>query len=138
MLIEFALALPVLALMLVGLLDLSRFALQKTAMLEGARQGAQYGVVAYSDSNHINITAQNASGLTGVTATNNVFCECVAGTSISCTSTCTGGGSPKRYITVTLSKPFASVLTSGSLNFGVFGNFSPPTSMSASVTLIVP
>lgn len=34
--IEFALALPVLALLLVGLADLGSFSLQKSAMLQGA------------------------------------------------------------------------------------------------------
>ncbi len=75
LMIEFALVLPILALMLVGLLDLGRFSLDKSAMLQGAREGAQYGILAPDDSANINTTAQNATGLTGVTATNSVFCE---------------------------------------------------------------
>ncbi len=137
-LIEFALALPVLLLMLAGMFDLGRFALQKSAILEGARQGAQYGVVAPTDSANINATAQNASGLSGVTATNTLFCECVAGTSVSCSTTCGSGQTLKRYITVTTSKAYSSVLTSSTINFGVFGSWTPPTSMSASITMIVP
>jgi Flp pilus assembly protein TadG len=43
-LIEFALALPVLCLMLVGGSDIGRYALQKSAIVAGARAGAQYGV----------------------------------------------------------------------------------------------
>ena len=43
--IEFALALPILFLLLVGLLDLGRFSLEKSAMLQGAREGAQYGIL---------------------------------------------------------------------------------------------
>ena len=43
--IEFALAMPILFLMLVGLLDLGRYSLQKSALLQGAREGAQYGRV---------------------------------------------------------------------------------------------
>ena len=83
-LIEFALALPIIFLLLAGMLDLGRYGLQKSAMLQGSREGAQYGVIAYTDSANINTTAQNATGLTGVTATNSVFCECVSGTTVSC------------------------------------------------------
>jgi Flp pilus assembly protein TadG len=136
--LEFALALPVLTLLLLGLLDLGRYGLQKSAMLQGAREGAQYGMMAYSDSANINTTAQNATGLTGVTAINNVFCECVSGTTVSCTSTCSGGGSPKRYVTVTTTKSFSSVLSVTTMSFGSMGSWTPPTSLSASVTMIVP
>ena len=38
--IEFALALPILSLLLFGLLDLGRYSLQKSALLQGAREGA--------------------------------------------------------------------------------------------------
>src|SRR4029077_387936 len=78
--IEFALSLPIIFLLMAGLIDLGRFSMQKSAMLQGARQGAQYGIMPNADSTSINTTAQNATGLTGVTATNTVFCECVAGT----------------------------------------------------------
>src|SRR5258707_5265467 len=100
MIIEFALVLPLLFLLVVGLLDLSRFALHKSAMLQGARTGAQYGLVAYSESANINSTASTATGLSGVTATNTVFCECVSGTTVACTATCSAGQTKKRYLTV--------------------------------------
>jgi Flp pilus assembly protein TadG len=136
--LEFTLALPILTLLLLGLLDLGRYSMQKSAMLQGAREGAQYGMIAYSDSANINTTAQNATGLTGVTATNNVFCECVSGTTVSCSSTCSGGATLKRYIAVTASKSFSSVLSVTTMNFGSMGSWTPPTSVSASVTMIVP
>lgn len=138
MIIEFTLALPVLSLMLVGMLDLGTYGLQKSSMMNGARQGAQYGMLAPTDSTNINATASNATGLTGVTATNSVFCECVSGTSVSCSSTCGTGQTLKKYITVTTTKSFTSVLTTGSLSFGSMGNWTAPTSLSASVTMIVP
>ncbi len=143
--LEFALALPVLSLMLVGMIDLSRYALQRSALLEGARQGAQYGAMAYSgatassstQSAYINATAQNATGLANVTATNAFFCECVSGTAVSCSSTC-GTGTLKRYVTVSVSERFSSVLASGAVDFGAFGSWTAPTSLSAAVTMIVP
>ena len=136
--LEFALALPILMLLTVGLLDLGSYSLQKSAMLQGARAGAQYGILDTSDAAKVNTTAQNATGLTGVTANTTWFCECVAGTAVACTTTCSGGAAIKRYVTVSTAKSFDSVLTAASLNFGSFGSFTPPTSLSASVTMMVP
>lgn len=136
--VEFGLAMPILCVLLVGMLDLGRFGLQKMSLLHGAREGAQYGILAYSESTNINSTAVAATGLTGVTATNTVFCECVSGTAVSCSTTCGSGITLKRYITVTTTKSFSSVLGSASLNFGALGSFTPPTSSSASITMIVP
>ena len=134
--LEFALALPILALMMVGLLDLGRYSLEKSAMLQGARAGAQYGILDYSDAAKVNTTAQNATGLTGVTATTNWFCECLSGTTVACTTTCSGGVTLKRYVTVSTSKAFDSVLTTTTLRF-TSGSWTPPTSLSASVTMMV-
>jgi Flp pilus assembly protein TadG len=144
--IEFALGLPILFLLLVGLLDLGRFSLEKSAILQGAREGAQYGIIAPTDSGNINATAQNATGRTDVTATNTVFCECSSapGTTVLCTATCTGTAVLKKYVTVTTTAPFSSVLGPATTTFGMngpngwAGSWTPPTSASASVTLIVP
>jgi Flp pilus assembly protein TadG len=135
--LEFALALPVLALLVVGLLDLGRYSLQKSAMLQGARAGAQYGILDYSSATNVNTTAQNATGLTGVTASTSWFCECVSGTTVACTTTCSGGATIKRYVTVSTTKAFDSVLNVATLSFGSFGSWTPPTSLSASVTMMV-
>jgi Flp pilus assembly protein TadG len=137
-LIEFALVLPVLFLLLVGMLDLGRYGLQKSSMLQGALAGGQYGLVAPDESANINTTAQNATGLTGVTATSAKFCECVSGTTVSCSATCSGGATLKTYVTVTATKAFSSILSVTTLSFAGMGSWSPPTSTTASVTLIVP
>jgi Flp pilus assembly protein TadG len=145
-LIEFALALPILFLLLAGLLDLGRFSLEKSAMLQGAREGAQYGILSPTDSSNINTTAQNATGRTDVTATNTVFCECSSapGTTVLCTATCTGSAVLKKYVTVSATASFSSVLGPATTSFGLNGSngwlgaWTPPTSVSASVTMIVP
>jgi Flp pilus assembly protein TadG len=137
-LIEFALALPVLFLLLVGMFDLGRYGLQKSAMLQGARAGAQYGILAYTESSNINSTATSATGLTGVTTTNSVFCECVSGTTVSCSTTCGTGQTLKRYVAVTTTKSFSTVLSSASLTLSGIGTWTPPTTVSATVTMIVP
>jgi Flp pilus assembly protein TadG len=138
LMLEFAFAIPILTLLMLGLVDLGRFSLQKSALLQGAREGAHYGSYQYSDSSGINSTTQNATGLTGVTGSNNVFCECTSGVAVACTSTCSGGTVPKRYVTVTASKPFSSVLSVTTLSFGSFGSWTPPTSTTASITMICP
>lgn len=138
LLLEFALILPVLFILLVGMLDLGRFGIQKSALLQGARAGGQYAIVAPDQSASINATAQNATGLTGVTATSAKFCECVSGTTVDCTTTCGSGETLKTYVTVTTIKAFSSVLSVSTLSFAGMGSWSPPTSISASVTLIVP
>jgi Flp pilus assembly protein TadG len=137
-LLEFALALPILFLLVVGLLDLGHYSLQKSALLQGAREGAQYGIVAPADTANIQTTAQNATGLTGVTATASTFCECVSGTAVSCSSTCSGGATLKKYVAVTTTRAFSSVLGAATTTFGNFGSWTPPTDLSASITMIVP
>jgi Flp pilus assembly protein TadG len=141
MMIEFALVLPVLCLMMVGMFDLGRFGLEKSAMLQGAREGAQYGMLALSAPNfsaNVNTTAQNATGLSGVTATNTVFYECTSGVSVPAGTVCSGGSALKTYLTVTVTKSFSSVLAAGGASFGSFGRWTAPTSVSASVTMICP
>ena len=138
MMLEFALVLPVICLMLIGMVDLGRFGLQKSAMLQGAREGAQYGVMVQGDTANTNTTAQNATGLTGVTATSTYFYECTAGVSVPAGTVCSGNTALKTYLTVTVTKAFSSILSSGGVNFGVFGRWTAPTSISATVTMICP
>ncbi len=145
MMIEFALALPVLSVMLMGMLDLGRFAIDKSSILQAARAGAQYGVAASNagvlsaaDLNSVNTTAQSSTSLTGVTATNSVFCECTSGVTVACNSTCSGGNFLKHYLTVTTTRAFTSVVGTAGLNFGSLGGWTAPTSLSASVTILLP
>src|SRR5476649_784517 len=145
MMIEFALALPILSIMLVGMLDLGRFALDKSSLLQAARSGAQYGIVASNagvlpaaELTNVNTTAVASTSLTGVTASNSVFCECTSGVTVLCTSTCSGGNLLKHYLTVTTTRSFTSVVGAAGLQFGTLGNWSAPTSITASVTTLLP
>ena len=138
MMLEFTIALPMLLLLVVGMMDLARLGLDKSALLQGARAGAQYGMANPNDTANINRTAQNATGLSDVSATSNKFCECSAGVAVSCSSTCSGGGLPKTYINVSLTKAFTSVLAGPSARLQSVGIWIPPMSVSGSVTMIVP
>lgn len=145
-LIEFTLALPILMLMMVGMLDLGRFSLQKSAILQAAREAAQYGMLAPDDTANIIATAENATGLTAITATSSTFCECSSapGTAVSCAATCTSPAVLKKYVTVTTSSSFSSVWGSTAATFGLngphgwTGAWTPPTSLTAQVTMMVP
>ena len=136
--LEFTIALPMLLLLVVGTMDLARFGLEKSALLQGARAGVQYGMAAPNDTAIINLTAQNATGLSGVTATSRKFCECTPGVTASCSSTCSGGGLPKSYINVMLTKTFTSVLGGSTVRFDSPATWIPPMSVSGSVTMIIP
>ncbi len=134
--IEFSLALPILFVLMAGLMDLGTFAYQKSALLQGAREGAQYGMLNSGDSANINSTAQNATGLSGVTATNSVFCECTAGTTATC-GACAGGGTARKYIQVNVTKSFTSIIKMATVSFGQFGSWTPPGTVNATVTMQV-
>jgi Flp pilus assembly protein TadG len=139
LLLEFSLALPVLAAMVVMMVDAGRYSLQKSAMLQGAREGAQYGSYAPNSASEINATAQNATGLTGVTATSRVYCECTYGVALTdCSVSCTGGAVKKKYVEVTTTKDFSSAISGATKNFGKLGSWTVPSSTTATVTMICP
>ena len=148
-LLEFTLVLPILMLMLVGLLDLGRLSLQKSAMLQAAREGVQYGMGAPDDTANMTATAQTATGLTGITAVSSSFCECsnAPNTSVSCTATpnpCTSPNVRKRYVSVETSSTFTSIWGATGASFGMngtqgwIGAWAPPTTLTAKVTMMVP
>lgn len=148
MLLEFALVLPVLAMMLIGMSDLGRFALDKSSLLQAARAGAQYGVSASQASvnpatalsstelSNVDATAGASTTLTGVTASHLLFCECTSGVTVACSSSC-AGGTLKNYLTVTTTRAFSSIMSGGGVTFH-FGSWTAPTQVSASVTTILP
>jgi TadE-like protein len=103
--IEFALIIPIFALMVAALFDLGYAAYESMAVQAAAEAGAQY-----ASTNPWNVTAiENAvtggTELGGINATPapSQFCACAKGgtlTAISCTSSCSSGGSPGTYALV--------------------------------------
>jgi Flp pilus assembly protein TadG len=100
--IEFALIIPLFAVMVAALFDLGYAAYESMAVQAAAEAGAQY-----ASTNAWNVTAiENAvtgsTELSGISATPapSEFCACANGstlTAVSCTSTCSGGGTPGTY-----------------------------------------
>ena len=107
-LLEFALALPILLAMLLGVIDFGRLAYVYIETANAARAGVAYGAqnhVTASDTAGITSAALNdvSANVTGMTVTPTHFCKCANGTtSGGCTiSTCTGANNPlNEYVQV--------------------------------------
>jgi len=87
-LVELALVLPLLLLLLVGVLEIGRFAYYDILVANAARAGAQYGaqsLTAAADVDGIQTAAQN-DGLSTLKVTPSLLCGCSAGALGTCPS----------------------------------------------------
>jgi Flp pilus assembly protein TadG len=102
--VEFALAAPLLLLLLAGALDFSMALRTATAVADAARVGAQYGSSSASKSSDTAgmqaAALAAAPGVKGMTASAVKTCQCSNGSSVSCTGTCSIG-SVEIYVQVT-------------------------------------
>ena len=97
-LIEVALLLPFLVLMMLGVIELGRYAYIGILVGNAARAGAAYGIESLPqsvDTVNISLAAQNDfqnNGQSGLTVTSSVSCGCDSGGSVT-SSACIGAGS---------------------------------------------
>ena len=128
--VEFALAAPLIMLLLAGALDYGRLIRASICVADAARAGAQFGSLSLANSSNtsgMQTAAINAApDITGMTATAVKSCQCPAGTSVSCSASCTGG-KMLVYVKVT-----ASVTCSNVFGYPGLG-YSGTTSSSASM-----
>lgn len=111
--VELALLMPVLAFVLVAAADFARVYYMSTTLVSAARAGVQYGaqsITTASDRDGMKQAALNdASNLSGVTATASNFCECPPSTShVSCSLTCSG---MEMYVQVNTSANFRTLVS---------------------------
>ena len=111
--VELALLVPVVALVLVAAADFARVYYMSTALVSAARAGVEYGAqstTAASDTAGMKQAALNdATNLSGVTATASKFCECPPSTShVSCSPTCSG---MEMYVQVNTSANFRTLVS---------------------------
>ena len=102
--VEMAALAPLLVVLVLGVSDAGRAVAQKMRLNDAAQQGAQYGLVRNPIQGDVSgITDVMGAGAPGTDRVNNVrlFCECVAGTEVACTTTCAGGLQRHRYLDVT-------------------------------------
>lgn len=122
-LVEAALALPILLTLFLGLLELSNTELQRSQATSAARDGARTGIVAPGDTAAIETSAR-ARATGHADASVSVACTDTAGAGIDCATAVYGD-----LLTVTVSWPYRSV--------GFFGAGLTPTTISATSRMVV-
>lgn len=112
--IETAILVPALLLLSCGVADFARIVYAGIEIANAARAGVQYGAQTPGHSGDISGMTQaatdDASDLSGVTATARNFCECDSGTGeVACSST-TCGTTPGGYVSVTANYTYTTLL----------------------------
>jgi len=105
--VEFAISLPFLILLAIGVADFGRLYVVALATANAARAGAQYGAQTNGTSGNaaaIEQAARDDAGTVGLqTVTSTQICKCSDGTTPPCTGTCPGYGLPQVFVQVTTS-----------------------------------
>lgn len=105
---EFAVVLPILILLIVGLFDYGGAVVMSTKLESAARAGLQYAMKYPADAAGIVYAAQNATDDTTMTVgTPTLFCTCGSSTAapVPCTSTC-AAGTLRDYVSLTTSQTY--------------------------------
>lgn len=111
--VEFALALPVLVLLLIGMFDYGALAFQTMQVSEAAQAGADYALHNGWNSTAIQTAVTSATGLS-VTATPapTLSSACLSGNALVVTTgtSCSGGGTPGSYVFVYARSSFSPLV----------------------------
>lgn len=110
-LVEFVVALPLLMLLLLGAVEIGRYAYFAIQVGNAARAGVQYGaqnaVTAMDTSGMINAAQEDGSNsIANLNVSPTNYCSCwngSAGSAISCSSSCPAGSNLVEYVQVTVS-----------------------------------
>jgi Flp pilus assembly protein TadG len=112
-LVELAVVIPILALLIIGVVDFGHAYMTSSIIAHSAAAGAQYGsqnTAKAADSVGIRLAArQDAADLDTVVVTSTETCDCNGGAQIDC-STGACGTVPRAFVTVTVSKTFRFIL----------------------------
>jgi Flp pilus assembly protein TadG len=124
--LEFAIAGPLLLLMLVGAADFGRVFYHVVTLANAAGTGAFYGSQSLTRTGHTTTTSggtsvpgqidvvakEDAKDLgTALTAKSERVCKCPDGSTVNCISgTCTGYGSPRVYVKVQVTETFNPIV----------------------------
>ena len=112
---EFAVAFPVLVLLLIGAADFGRFCFTSIAVANAARAGAEWGAQdtgkAFGTSTDIPDFAKYDGAEAGsITVVAQAFCKCPDESTVVCSTNCAGYGPPRGFIEVTASKTVNLIL----------------------------
>ena len=113
--VEFGFIIPVLALMVVSVIDIGLGVYRKMQVEDAAQAGVQYAIMHGFDANAISNAVTGATGSSAVTASPSpvTFCGCATGSGIStvsCGTTCLGGALAGTYTTVSAQATYSTIL----------------------------
>jgi Flp pilus assembly protein TadG len=113
--VEFGFIIPVLALMVVSVIDIGLGVYRKMQVEDAAQAGVQYAIMHGFDANAISNAVTSATGSSAVTASPSpvTFCGCATGSGIStvsCGTTCLGGALAGTYTTVSAQATYSTIL----------------------------
>lgn len=114
--VEFALIIPVLSIVLLGVIDYGMVALEKMEMMSATRAGAQLAIADYSDTDAIKdiVVASTNLSISTSDVTTTQFCEC-AGVTTDCSDTCSGSVVKEYYMTVSATEQFTPLFISSDI-----------------------
>ena len=115
--VELALTAPVLAGLLIPMVDLGIGAYEKMRVQGAAEAAAQYalGHASSYNASAIRSAGTNATNLSGVTVTPNTTCNCIVsnaiGPSVGCVTTCADGSTPGTFVNVATQVSYTTLIT---------------------------
>jgi len=111
--VEFALAVPILVLLLGGLADFGRAFYDRMALETAARGAVQYARQYPHDTAGIRLAALNAGRLPATITVDAPapFCECPDGTPNECSTACPSGEAVLRFLSVTVREDFQTLFS---------------------------
>ncbi|MBV9439289.1 MAG: pilus assembly protein [Candidatus Eremiobacteraeota bacterium] len=110
---ETALLSPILALLLVGLIDVGHLAQFSVRVHTAAHAGVEYGAQSLTtapDSTGMQNAASNDAAISGMTATGSYSCTCADGSNSTCQATDCSSSHRITYVTVTTSAPYSTLI----------------------------
>lgn len=118
-LVEFALLIPIFALLCIATIDFGLAFYSKLRLSEGVAQGAQYAFMtgATIQASQVQTVVQTTSGLSGVAVNvtyNSNACYCLSGSPAAevtqvCGTPCTNGAQPGKYISIAATYAYSPI-----------------------------
>ena len=128
--LEFGLAIPFLAILVTGIVEIGFSMYQAMQVTYAAEAGLAYAAKKGWDSTGITNAAVNSTGLSGMSVTPTQFCACPSTsglTTATCSTTCSSGNEAGQYIKISVSLTRKSIV--GATSFGL------PSTVSAQAIL---
>lgn len=113
---EFGLTVPMLALMVVAVADIGLGVVRKMQVEDAVQLGAAYAVVHGFDASAISAIVTGGNSTISASPPPTLFCGCAAGSSVTavdCGSTCPGGATAGRYVTVSAQTTYGTTVNYG-------------------------